>query len=256
MARARGALDAETYAARQYRDGVRSFRRSNWVLLELVFGLPALAAIGWGLTLGEPTGFIAGFLAGALAVAWMTVRGEVPGYLQTWRQGAEGEWQTHKEIAALGWQVIEDVDTGHGNYDHIVVAPAGVYLLESKKLTGTVEVRGAKVSLRRRHLRRPTSLGKVSSQVRGASADISEYIGRRCGHKPWVQGVVVLWSRIPAEDRRGRPDHISEWSRASALASLAARPTRLLSRGEHRRGPHNAQDRGRRACCRRFLTAQ
>ena len=68
---------------------------------ELVFGLPALAAIGWGLTLDEPTGFIAGFLAGALAVAWMTVRDEVPGYLQTWRQGAEGEWQTHKEIAGL-----------------------------------------------------------------------------------------------------------------------------------------------------------
>ncbi len=246
----RGALDADTYAARQYREGVRSFRRSNWVLLELVFGLPALAAIGWGLTLDEPTGFIAGFLAGALAVAWMTVRDEVPGYLQTWRQGAEGEWQTHKEIAGLGWHVIEDVDTGHGNYDHIIVAPAGVYLLESKKLTGAVEVRGAKVSLRRRHLRRPISLGKVGSQVRGAGVDISEYIGQHCEHKPWVQGVVVLWSEFPQKiveaDRivylagrelqhwlHSQPDQFDPSTVASIAEALAALKTEGDTRAAH-----------------------
>ncbi len=218
------------------------------MLLELVFGLPALAAIGWGLTLDEPAGFIAGFLAGALAVAWMTVRDEVPGYLQTWRQGAEGEWQTHKEITSLvGWHVVEDVDTGHGNYDHIIVAPAGVYLLESKKLTGTVEIRDAKALLRRRHLRRPISLRKVGTQVRGASTDIGEYIGRRCGHKPWVQGVVVLWSEFPQKiveaDRivylngrelqhwlRSQPDQLD----SSTVVSIAEALTTLKIEGDAR----------------------
>jgi hypothetical protein len=53
-------------------------------------------------------------------------------YVQTWGDGDAGERRTHKVLAQLGWELIEDVDNGRGNYDHILVGPSGVFLLDSK----------------------------------------------------------------------------------------------------------------------------
>jgi hypothetical protein len=112
-----GTDETEPYAARRYRKGLRSYRRAIRRPFLLVFGFPLLASLVWGLYLQEITGFFAGVIFGACILAWIVLREEPPAYLQTWRDGAEGERRTHKEIDRLSWHVVEDVGTGHGNYD-------------------------------------------------------------------------------------------------------------------------------------------
>ena len=67
-----------------------------------------------------------------------------PQYIQNWREGAEGERKTAKALKPLkrsGLRVLHDVQRRYGNYDHIAIARAGVFLLETKNLKGSVEVR-------------------------------------------------------------------------------------------------------------------
>jgi Nuclease-related domain len=62
-----------------------------------------------------------------------------PHHIERWRHGAEGEQATARALRRLvggGWTLVHDVDTGHGNLDHILVGPPGVFLLETKKLHG------------------------------------------------------------------------------------------------------------------------
>ena len=37
-----------------------------------------------------------------------------------------------------GWIVMHDLPAGRGNIDHILVGPGGVFLLDSKRLDGSV----------------------------------------------------------------------------------------------------------------------
>jgi hypothetical protein len=194
-----GTDETEPYAARRYRKGLRSYRRAIRRPFLLLFGLPLLVSLVWGWSLHEPTGFFAGAIFGACVLAWIALRDEPPAYLQSWREGAEGERRTHEEIGRLGWHVVEDVDTGHGNYDHILVGPAGVYFLETKNQSGIVEIRNEEAWLHRRHDPERDSRLDLRRQVLSGSAAVSEEIERRCGQSAWVNAVVVFWSDFPQE---------------------------------------------------------
>jgi Nuclease-related domain len=78
---------------------------------------------------------------------------DAPPYVESWHEGAEGERKTEQELKPLeraGWRIVHDVQNAHGNYDHIAVSRAGVFLLETKNLRGVVELRGGVPHLRRR----------------------------------------------------------------------------------------------------------
>lgn len=141
---------------------------------------------------------MAGVICGACVIAWAVLRDDVPTYLETWRLGAEGEHKTHKVLRSLGWHVVEDVQGRRGNYDHVVVGPAGVFLIETKNPTGIVQMRDGTPWLTRRHDpdgERP--LRDVCRQARGSSAAIHEEIERRGGLREWVNAVVVFWCDFP-----------------------------------------------------------
>jgi hypothetical protein len=56
-------------------------------------------------------------------------------------RGAEAEEHVGGLLDQLaGWHVIHDVNTGHGNVDHIVIGPAGVFTVETKSHPGPVRV--------------------------------------------------------------------------------------------------------------------
>lgn len=60
---------------------------------------------------------------------------------ENWAQGAEGEEVVGKILESLvedGWHVIHDVCFGHGNIDHIVVGPGGIFTIETKSRAGKV----------------------------------------------------------------------------------------------------------------------
>lgn len=117
-----------TYAGRRYRNGVRSWRRAiRWKLL-LVFAPFIAASVVWGLVEHHAAAYLAGWLGGGAAGAILALRDAPPAYLQTWGDGDAGERATHNVLTKLGWELIEDVDHGRGNCDHILVGPPGIFL--------------------------------------------------------------------------------------------------------------------------------
>jgi Nuclease-related domain. len=57
-----------------------------------------------------------------------------------WRKGAVGEWEVEAELQQLPEQffVFHNLNTGRGNFDHIVVGPTGVFALETKNWIGLI----------------------------------------------------------------------------------------------------------------------
>jgi Nuclease-related domain len=58
-------------------------------------------------------------------------------------RGATGEEHVGsllEQLAGRGWRVIHDVTLGHGNVDHILIGPAGVFTVETKSHPGPVRV--------------------------------------------------------------------------------------------------------------------
>ena len=60
-----------------------------------------------------------------------------------WLRGAEGEKAVGKvctELEADGWRAIHDVSLGHGNVDHILVGPGGIFTIETKSHRGRIPI--------------------------------------------------------------------------------------------------------------------
>ena len=58
-------------------------------------------------------------------------------------RGATGEEQVGGLLDGLGgegWHAIHDASLGHGNVDHILIGPAGVFTVETKSNPGPVRV--------------------------------------------------------------------------------------------------------------------
>jgi hypothetical protein len=58
-----------------------------------------------------------------------------------WAQGARGEEVVGEILEGLtedGWHVIHDVQFSHGNIDHIVVGPGGIFTIETKSHGGKI----------------------------------------------------------------------------------------------------------------------
>jgi len=190
------------FAKRRYRRGLRSWQRRNRRLFAVLLG--PFFAVGVAIVLldGQFVSWCAGVAVGASMALWVAFRDTPPFYVERWRLGFEGERRTEKELGRLGragWHVAHDVQNGHGNYDHIAVGAAGVYLLESKNLDGIVEIREGVPHLARRHDPDATAVfERVPRRALADAARLKEEIEARTGHRTWVQAVVVLWSEFPA----------------------------------------------------------
>jgi len=142
--------------------------------------------------------WIAGAAFGVGLGMWMVLRDSPPAYVENWQVGAEGERKTAKALARLDrsrWLVVHDVPCARGNYDHVGVSRAGVFLLETKNLQGTVEIRDGVPRLRRRlDPQADNPCPWVRSNALASAAALKAEIQQMTGHPLWVQAVVVLWS--------------------------------------------------------------
>ena len=103
------------------------------------------------LTRAQHSGLLIRVGLGAGAAATMTLFDSPPAHVERWRIGAEGEKATARKLRPLldrGWTLLNDLDTEHGNLDHVLVGPAGVFMLESKRLAGRVGVETGKLVVR------------------------------------------------------------------------------------------------------------
>jgi hypothetical protein len=186
------------YAHRRYRRGLRNWRSRSRLLLALFFGPFVLGGLVGLVVEGNVAAWIAGAAFGVGLGVWMVMRESAPAYIENWQVGAEGERKTAKALARLDgsrWLVVHDVECARGNYDHIVVSRAGVFLLETKNLLGTVEIRDGVPCLRRRlDPEEDKPCPWVRSGALASAARLKAEIQQLAGHRLWVQAVVVLWS--------------------------------------------------------------
>src|SRR5438093_1031135 len=130
-------------AEHHFRQARRRWRRRMRLPLLVVTGVAAIAAILVRLLSPWHPAFFSGVLVGAAFAIALWVWDDPPEVIEKWRRGAEGERQTEKAVRSLtrkGWHARHDLKGKYGNLDHIVSGPGGVFLLDSKNLSGTVRV--------------------------------------------------------------------------------------------------------------------
>lgn len=87
-----------------------------------------------------------------LSLNWhwvMSALFEGPNHVLVWHRGAIGEEETAKTLASLpsSFVVLHDrtIPRSSANIDHIAIGPPGVFVIETKRLSGRLTVRGDEV---------------------------------------------------------------------------------------------------------------
>jgi Nuclease-related domain len=158
-------------------------------------------------------------LAGAIVM--LCVFGWVIGDVRSlpWLWGAIGERQTEEALKGLdnSWQCEHDIPRTRGNWDHVLVGPPGVYLLDSKRFSGqTVVARDGLASGR---------FSYAGSWFRAAAAKLCDALEPRVGRRQWVQPVVVVWGDFP--QRRLEREGVVYVHGSELLAWLRSQPGSL-----------------------------
>ena len=169
---------------------------------------------------------------GFLITAWISLVMILPDRVENWKKGYEGERKTARALASLAGPdcaILHDLPDhrrpGHddkGNMDHVVVSPAGVFLLDSKWLGGAVSIEDGQVHV--------TMLDDEFASVDGWLAEKT----RRCAKRLYydvikqqvpigfVRAVIVFWNDfeqgvVDGHERRKitflHGEQVAEWLR-------------------------------------------
>jgi Nuclease-related domain len=161
----------------------------DWTTLVVIIGAMAVLTIwlsGWAQVFAAAT---FGFGVAVALVGWI-IGGDVSSL--PWAWGAVGEEQTASVISQLGsdWCCEHDVQYAYGNWDHILVGPPGIFMLESKRFLSSVaavdgdELRAGRIRVR-------------GSSFRGAAVGLKKALERAGVERPYVTAVVVIWGEFP-----------------------------------------------------------
>ncbi len=204
LARRRNRRRAGARARRQYERLRREWLRRNRKLW-LVVVAGALAIYGAACALatvipGDQRWWV-GFVAGALVIGIIAVRSSPPTAIGHWEEGAWGEERTAQQLVVLereGWIVLHDLGNGHGNFDHVVLGPNGIFCLNSKWSTYRLELdeRGLLVGRSRFDPDLVLRVDGIVGRVRREAIDLKKIVEARTGVTLWVQAVVVWWGDV------------------------------------------------------------
>ena len=139
----------------------------------------------------------------AVAIAFlMYTLDEPPQHVQNWKRGADGERKTEKALKPLerrGWKVEHDVQRdGRANLDHIATGPAGVFLLETKNVSGTISFEdGVLVASQFDDPDEIFRYHSLAPRLRGQAMELSARLHAETGRRTWVNALVVIWGHFP-----------------------------------------------------------
>ncbi|VGO20025.1 nuclease-related domain-containing protein [Pontiella sulfatireligans] len=137
------------------------------------------------------------FFLVALATAFLLVWGDRR--LGNFLKGAKGEeWVAH-ELAFLSseYTVFNGLRLGGGkqNFDHIIVGPAGVFVVETKNWKGSVEFREGRLYAGGKEPSRPPL-----KQVKAATTELVSWIDDAgCGDLPMHSVLCFLGTKLPED---------------------------------------------------------
>jgi hypothetical protein len=140
---------------------------------------------------GLPRAWLVG-LAAAAILGWR-LRFRPSEQARTWQRGAHGERRTAHLLDRLvrdGYVIFHDlaIPGSPANVDHLVIGPSGVFVIDSKQWTGSVQ-QGADGLAWHNHYR----LERTLETVRWEAATVGRLLGTRvdpllCVHGAHVQG--------------------------------------------------------------------
>jgi hypothetical protein len=141
-----------------------------------------------------------------------------PDWIDNWMLGAEGEKKTKKRLDRLPretWTAIHDIETQHGNVDHLVIGPGGVFVLDSKRWQGTLTAEGDALHVERWGDRNDWTWNGAKA-VTGLAMETRDRIRAQSRIVHFVQPVVVIWGDFPEGIAEGKitfvhGDHLIEW---------------------------------------------
>jgi hypothetical protein len=176
----------------KFREERRANLREAWAGLAIITVATIVAGV-WTFIGGGSSQVAAAFVFGVgsatLMFGWML---GFDAHSLRWAWGAVGEQWTAEELEKLGqgWHVMHDLPDDRGNWDHVVVGPPGVFVIDSKFLTepAVVDDNG----LRAGRLR-----AGGGATMRGSAVRMKEVIERETGLVVWVQGVIAVWGKLP-----------------------------------------------------------
>ena len=198
MAQPRRSRKAGEGAARKYEELTQAWLRRNrgrFLILAAVLAplviVANLAAAQW-----NSLRWTAGLVTGMVVAMFVIARMSPPAWIENWQDGAIGErWtgRTLRELESQGWRIFHDLAASHGNIDHVVVGPGGVFLLDSKRWKGSITVEGDSAVVRR--LEDPDLHWQFTSpgHVKGLAVEVSKAIRAGTRATVWVTPVVVVW---------------------------------------------------------------
>jgi hypothetical protein len=181
-----GGSARKRFRARRWRILRENWR--DWFVLTLI-GVGSVVAIAF--TNGVTELVFAALVGGVVTlglVGWF-IGGDV--YSLPWLWGAIGEELTEDALEGLdgGWICEHDLPAERGNFDHVLVGPPGVFLIDTKRVSQRA-VAGEDRLRAGRHYH----LGGAS---RAAAAELGQQLESFCGRRPWVQEVVAIWGDFP-----------------------------------------------------------
>ena len=89
------------------------------------------------------------------------------------------------------------------NFDHVVIGPTGVFVLDTKNNPGTAEALGDFLSIKRPDGRLSYSGDRLARAARGQGFELNRLLRQRTRVSPWVSAVVVLWAEFPQQASSG-----------------------------------------------------
>lgn len=112
---------------------------------------------------------------------------------RSWIKGDEGEKLVSLYLEDLpgGYFTFNDVTIpgGKGNFDHVVIGPTGIFLIETKNYSGFFKIYGNDWYSRSSGQKMERNPG---NQVRLNALDLSKFLNKKLGRRIWITGVVTL----------------------------------------------------------------
>jgi hypothetical protein len=162
----------------------------------VALGVLAVVTTALGRSFGLHSALFVGSELALLASMFVVLRYVVP-LVERRDRGAAGEEHVGALLDQLvgdGWSVIHDASFGHGNIDHIVCGPAGLFTIETKSHPGPIKVRAIHGGL----LRQAQEERETIERVTGERVEPLLVFSRAWVDKPLARrrGVRVLPARM------------------------------------------------------------